>query len=63
MEQLSSHWMDFHEFDFWSIFEKLLRKFKSRWNVTIITATSLAENIQFGSYLAQFFLKYFRQKV
>jgi hypothetical protein len=39
MEQLSSHWMDFHEIWYWSLFENLSRKFKFPYNLTRITGT------------------------
>jgi hypothetical protein len=28
LEQLGSHWMDFHEIDIWAFLKTLLRKFK-----------------------------------
>jgi len=54
MEQIGSHWTDFHETRY-LFFEKLSRKFKFHENRTKIMGT-LHEDYQiFLSYLAQFF--------
>ena len=52
VEQLSSHWMDFHETWYFCI-KNLLRKFKFDYNLTRLTGT-----LPFSSYLAQFFLEW-----
>ena len=39
MEQLGSHWTDFHEICYLVYFENLWRKFKFRWSLTRIRAT------------------------
>jgi hypothetical protein len=39
MEQLGSHWTDFHEIWYLSIFRKSSEKLQLRWNMTRITGT------------------------
>jgi len=42
MEQLSSHWTDFHEISYFSIFETLSKTFNLRQNLAIMTGLMFA---------------------
>jgi len=55
MEQLRSHWTDFHENA--SIFRKYVKRFKFRLNRTRITGTLHEGQHTFPSYFAQMFLE------
>ena len=50
MEQLASHWTDFHEILYLRFFENLFEK------IQVSLKLDMTTNIHFWSYLAQFFL-------
>jgi hypothetical protein len=58
MEQLASHWADFREIWFSSIFRKSVHKIQISYNSERKKELFYTEpNIHFPSYVAQFFLK------
>jgi len=66
IEQLGSHWTDFHEIGIRVLFENLLRNFRFPYNRTRILGTLQEDlNTFFWSYPAHFFLEWgmFRTKV
>ena len=56
MEQLGSHWTDFHEIWYMSIFEAMSRKLKFYYNLTRITATLLEDQYTFSIISHSFLL-------
>jgi len=65
MQQLGSHWTDFHEILYLSIFRKSFEKFQVSLKSDKNNSTLHEDQYTFLSYLAQLFLerKMFRTKV